>query len=447
MIIVFEALGLLAVLSVVVVAVQRRFPIPKRARMPLFWLLFLLAFNHVANIIEQLGGMWADSIADALAGATPFVWGLFLVEVGRSYLNRQVALQAEQLRFLLERVPASVAWLDGEQHVLAVSRVWEKQLPNSSGRLLSEALPASLPQLSQALHDCLRNGSLECQGEDQGKDASQRMRYFRWSLRRVDDPDQERAGALLILEETTLSIEAEAERTAAIEDLARAQRAADLAELAAGAAHDLNNMLLVVGAAADELADVAAAEPASREIRQAVEAASAMTRMLLRLGAHRAPSLSQLNLTALLEQVEGLLKIALGRKHTLLVSKPSEPIWISGDAARLEHAILNLVVNARDASPAGGPIHLSLAVTEGVARLTVKDEGLGMPEAVRAQLFRPFFTTKGPRGTGLGLVSVKSTVSQHGGTISVESWPGAGSAFELRIPLAYVPGLPPERAS
>jgi signal transduction histidine kinase len=161
-----------------------------------------------------------------------------------------------------------------------------------------------------------------------------------------------------------------------------------------------------------------------------------MTRMLLRLGAHSAQTHSRIDLSALVTQVEGLLKIALGRKHTLVVSKPASSIMISGDATRLEHAILNLVVNARDATPAGGPIQLALSVSDGVARLTVKDEGEGMPQAVQAQLFRPFFTTKGARGTGLGLVTVQSTVTQHGGTITVESWPGVGSAFEMRIPLS-----------
>jgi signal transduction histidine kinase len=100
---------------------------------------------------------------------------------------------------------------------------------------------------------------------------------------------------------------------------------------------------------------------------------------------------------------------------------------------------LNLVVNARDASPSGGPIQVVLESEPGVARLAVKDHGVGIPDSVRAQLFRPFFTTKGSRGTGLGLVTVKSTAALHGGSISVESEPGGGSAFELRIPTSIGP--------
>jgi signal transduction histidine kinase len=432
----FEILGFLAVTCAFVIVSRKRFPVPQQARLPMDLLLSLLAFDHGANILEHFwGAMWADSLADSLSLATPMLWALFLVEIGRSHLSSQVAGQSEQLSFLIERVPAAVAWLDSEQRLLAVSRVWEQTLPDSHGRLLSEVLPASLPKLAEALRDCLGGELTDSQGEEEVRAAHQSDRYFRWSLRRVSDPERERPGALLILEETTDAVEAEVARTAAVEELARAQRAADLGQLAAGAAHDLNNMLQVIGYANEELEGVREAELASRDIRQALDSASAMTRMLLRLGATRTDSLARLDLTALVTQVEGLLKIALGRKHTLVVSKPNLAIMILGDATRLEHAILNLVVNARDASPAGGPIHLVLTVAEGIARLTVKDEGEGMPQDVQAQLFRPFFTTKGPRGTGLGLVSVQSTVSQHGGTISVESLPGAGSAFELRIPL------------
>ena len=438
MIPIFELIGLFAVAYAFRVAARKASPIPEAARVPLFFLVALLAFDHVANVIEYFGGTWADSMADDLSLATPLIWVLFLVEIGRNYLKKQVRAQSEQLSFLVQRVPASVAWLDAQGRIVAVSRAWEKSLPGSSGRLVTDALPVPLEGLLLALSG-LTEAVLEKHGEDQGRDTSGRLRYFRWSLRRVDDLERAQPGSIVILEEVTDAIEAEAARTTAVEDMARAQRAADLGQLAAGAAHDLNNMLHVIRGATDELAEDGEANPALGDIRQAVDSASALARTLLRLGAGPNQGLMPLDLCALVTQVEGLLKVALGRKHTLVVTKPDTPIYITGDAARLEQAILNLVVNARDASPSGGPIQVVLESEPGVARLAVKDHGVGIPDSVRAQLFRPFFTTKGSRGTGLGLVTVKSTAALHGGSISVQSEPGGGSAFELRIPTSIAP--------
>lgn len=435
MIVAFELCGFIAVLCALALAVRKAAAIPEAARLPLWILLGLLALGHVANLIEQFGGAWADAIADDSALFVPLVWVLFLVEMGRNYLRNQVRVQSEQLSFLVQRVPASVAWLDAEGRIGAASRVWESALPGSVGRRLLEALPVPLEGFARALDD-LSETAAERQGEDQARDSSGRARYFRWSLRRVADPDGARPGALVILEEVTEAVESEAARTAAVEDLARAQRAADLGQLAAGAAHDLNNMLHVIRCAAEELAGAGGRHPALDDIRQAVDSASTLTRTLLRLGAGRDQGLTRLDLCALVTQVETLLKVALGRRHTLLLSRPDSPIFITGDAARLEQAILNLVVNARDASPSGAPIEVTLERDEAVVRLRVRDYGVGIPDSIRAQLFRPFFTTKGARGTGLGLVTVQSTAHRHGGTVSVESQPGTGTTFELRIPLA-----------
>jgi signal transduction histidine kinase len=96
-------------------------------------------------------------------------------------------------------------------------------------------------------------------------------------------------------------------------------------------------------------------------------------------------------------------------------------------------------LNARDAMPRGGTIELSLSADASLAQISVRDFGVGMPEEVQAQLFTPFFTTKGTRGTGLGLRVVKSTMDEHKGSVLVESQPGEGTTFRLRIPL--LPGV------
>jgi signal transduction histidine kinase len=99
----------------------------------------------------------------------------------------------------------------------------------------------------------------------------------------------------------------------------------------------------------------------------------------------------------------------------------------------LEQVLLNLVVNARDAMPDGGPLVVRVTCEDRTVCLSVKDGGVGMDEATRARIFAPFFTTKGT-GTGLGLATVHQKVTQFGGAVQVDSAPGRGAQFVVRFP-------------
>jgi two-component system cell cycle sensor histidine kinase/response regulator CckA len=112
---------------------------------------------------------------------------------------------------------------------------------------------------------------------------------------------------------------------------------------------------------------------------------------------------------------------------------------VMADAAQLEQVVLNLCLNARDAMPDGGQLTIETSVKPGttVVRLRVRDTGMGIAPEVRDRIFEPFFTTKPPgRGTGLGLSTVYGIVEQHGGGIEVQSAPGAGSTFEVLLPIS-----------
>jgi signal transduction histidine kinase len=109
---------------------------------------------------------------------------------------------------------------------------------------------------------------------------------------------------------------------------------------------------------------------------------------------------------------------------------------VHANAGQLQQVLVNLLVNARDATPAGGHVSISAAAEGGHLVVRVKDDGSGMPTQVRQRLFEPFFTTKGDgEGTGLGLSVSHAIVESHGGTIRVESEPGRGSTFEVVLPL------------
>jgi len=107
---------------------------------------------------------------------------------------------------------------------------------------------------------------------------------------------------------------------------------------------------------------------------------------------------------------------------------------------------MNLIINAVHAMPEGGDLSIRTASQNEHVRITVSDTGVGMSEEVRQRIFEPFFTTKGEKGTGLGLSVSYSIIARHHGEIAVESAPGQGTTFEIRLPLDREPVAPPEAA-
>jgi signal transduction histidine kinase len=449
-ILVFEASGLVAAL-VALWVVLKRSPRPQSSiRLSLGALLAMFAFNHLANLLEAAGFVWADTIADQLSLMVPVLWGLFLLETGRAYIAERLRASDEQVRFFLENVPASVAWLDADVMLVGYSQAFGAALPKSApGVPLGKVLPVPLPELSVAIACCL-SGSGDTGLTEEAVEDGESRRYFRWSVRLWLHPDRPEPGMLLLLEELTEEREAETQRLLAADELARTQRLADVGQLAAGAAHDFNNFLQIIHSALWDL-DLdprPQTQVALANIRQALDSAGTMTRALLHFGSGQSSPAGLVDLRALLLEIEGPLTHALGRRHRLTIDLPGAgnlQVW--GLASRLQQALLNLAVNARDAMPRGGTIRVAVAVDGGEVVLSVSDSGVGMSEAVQSRLFTPFFTTKGALGTGLGLRVVRGAIEEHHGSVAVESQPGVGTTFRLRLPLFEPTGDDPSRLS
>src|SRR4029453_5563923 len=108
---------------------------------------------------------------------------------------------------------------------------------------------------------------------------------------------------------------------------------------------------------------------------------------------------------------------------------------VDGQPSELREVLTNLILNAVDALPRGGDIRIATRERAGRVEVIVTDTGVGMSDSVRRRIFEPFFSTKGPRGTGLGLAMVFGIVSRHGGEILVDTAGGAGAAFTIRLPV------------
>ena len=246
------------------------------------------------------------------------------------------------------------------------------------------------------------------------------------------------------------------ERRAVEERQARARRLESVGQLTGGVAHDFNNLLTVVLGTTDLLGDRVAEQPALAQmtgmIRKAAERGAELTRMLLAFARKQPLNPLPTDVGAQLRDVMPLVTRTLGEdvEIELLVS-PSSPAALI-DPNGLEHAVLNLCINARDAMPAGGKLIIEVdaaelseayaeareEVTAGTyLRVAVTDTGHGMPPHVLARAFEPFFTTKAPgTGTGLGLSSVFGFVKQSGGHIQIYSEQGNGTAVRMYLPVA-----------
>jgi PAS domain S-box-containing protein len=243
------------------------------------------------------------------------------------------------------------------------------------------------------------------------------------------------------------------ERRVLEEQLTQSRKMEALGRLAGGVAHDFNNLLTVIsgyGQLALESLGNTSTERLTiymQEILNSARRASGLTGQLLAFSRRQTVQPRLLNLGDLLHNIERLLQRMIGEHVDLKIRVGHEPCLIRADAHQIEQVLMNLAVNARDAMPLGGILEIECGILPeplerpGVTALSVllevRDTGVGMDEAVKAQMFEPFFTSKDKgKGTGLGLSTVYGVVSQAGGEIDVESKPGDGSRFRIYFPRA-----------
>lgn len=230
------------------------------------------------------------------------------------------------------------------------------------------------------------------------------------------------------------------ERRTLTEQLLAAQRNEPVVRLTRGVAHALNNELTTILSfthlAEGDLPEDSVVGADLAEVRGAADRAASLVRHLSAVAHRVAEPPTLVDLADALRSLDRLLRWTLGEdvEFTLLLDDDVPPVFVS--RVHVEQLVLNLVLNARDATGAEGHIVVCLDRVDGGARLVVRDDGEGMTEAVLAHAFEPLFTTKGPAGTGLGLPMVREIVELAGGRLAVDSAPGAGTTFEVVLPPA-----------
>ncbi|RKG60998.1 sensor histidine kinase [Corallococcus sp. AB011P] len=260
---------------------------------------------------------------------------------------------------------------------------------------------------------------------------------------------------LVLARDITEQARAEDELANARATLLEREKVRALGELAAGTAHDLRATLNAMRLRLELLQrDVDPAGQGQQHLDALVRVVSDAEARVDRLQdfSRRKPGtiLERVKLTDVVRDAVDIVRGGIehqarqgGHPLHLEVELPEGLPPVSGSAMELRYVIINLIINARDAMPRGGAIHVRAFRFGKAVRVTVKDEGTGIPEEHLLNIFKPFFTTKGDKGTGLGLSMAHGVVTQAGGTLTAANRPEGGAVFTLTFPAMKAAPAPP----
>ncbi|MGP7794442.1 ATP-binding protein [Sphingomonas sp. CLY1604] len=304
---------------------------------------------------------------------------------------------------------------------------------------------------ARALHIAESEGKYDIEGWRMRKDGTR----FRASV--LIDPIRDDAGRLIGFAKVTRDLTerwlAQQEVERAREAMAQAQKMEAVGRLTGGVAHDFNNLLTIIRSSVDLLRRPGL-DPAKHDryidaIADTADRAAALTAQLLAFARRQPLKPEVFDIAERLAAMRPIIETSTGPAIRLTI-EAAAPALVYADFNQFETALLNLVVNARDAMPAGGGLRVACRPADGVpavrghgaasgrfAAVTVTDEGGGIDPQTMRHIFEPFFTTKGlHKGTGLGLSQVHGFAKQSGGEIDVDSAIGQGTTFTLFLPLA-----------
>jgi len=419
-----------------------------------FWVALYAAyfFTRRAIAIQLAFILLCFPVAEALGqGAPPTAmrWLLaaatLVVAAGMvSILKRELEHTVERLEALIEASPLAIFELDDDARVLR----WNGTAEETFGWDREELLGRRLPLLADGenrhlLADYVLSSpprsdhELTCVRRDHSSfDAS----VFTALL----GAGNGNPGRLVLVADTS-------ERKELERRLAHGSKMEAVGRLAGGIAHDFNNLLLIIRSHAWLLRERLDDADELKAIEDAAEDAGRIVSQLLTFGRTQALDPRSVDLNDLLASVESLLAPVIGDDIELVRSAGDRSATVLADPTQLELVLVNLVLNARDAMPAGGRLELatepSVRNGERWARVRVSDNGPGIDPATQARMFEPFFTTKeAGRGTGLGLAVVHELVERNGGEVEVCSARGEGTTFSVYLPYLNAPAARTRRA-
>lgn len=367
----------------------------------------------------------------------------------------------ERFQQLVELAPDGILIHDGERIVLANAAA--VRLAGATRRAQLVGLPIETfldPPYLKAVQTQLADSVSPVEAAPPVRDTFRRLdgSEVQVEVRAVAFMDHGRPSAHLVIRDITERLAAQQVAGQMHVRLEQAQRLEAVGALAGGVAHEINNMMQVVLGAGDFLVrDSRMPEECLTDVREIIRAAdraATVTRQLLAFSRRAVHRPRIVDLGAAVREAEPVVRRLLGEGRRLVVAADAAPqVWV--DPSQLQHVVVSLALNARDAMAPGGTVTITTVETDlpsgtvaadGVAMpagryaaLLVRDTGAGMDAATQAKIFEPFFTTKPiGQGSGLGLAAVHGVLAQNKGYITVASAPGQGATFTVYLPIAPV---------
>jgi PAS domain S-box-containing protein len=366
----------------------------------------------------------------------------------RMEIERRLRQEQEFIRRLIVCFPDMIAVLDCEGRLTYISERMKDVFGESPlaylGQRISRIHPADQPLLAETLQSIVSGRTEYAQFEFRVLHADGSWRTLRGSGAPLFDDAGKINGVVVTARDVT-------ELKLAEQELARKERFASMGQMMAGAAHELNNPLTAILGVSDLLSERAADEATRRQVGLILQQARRAAAIIQDLTAFSRPPTqerSKLRLEEIVREALQLQQAALGQKNIRThFTAPGDLPAVEADRKQLMQVFQNIIENAGQAMSAArdhGAIEVSLARVDGRIRVTIADDGPGISPENLGKIFDPFFTTKRPGGgSGLGLTICLAIVKEHGGTIDVQSTPGAGAAFHVFLPV--VPGEAPAK--
>jgi PAS domain S-box-containing protein len=368
----------------------------------------------------------------------------------------------ERLRYFIKYSPAAIAMLDKELRYLVYSDRWlvDYGLAGRDLRGLShyEVFP-EIPERWREIHRRALAGETLHADADAFTRVDGRVQWLRWEVRPWLDALGQIGGVAFLTEDIT-------ERRRLETQLHQAQKMEAIGQLTGGVAHDFNNLLTVILGNAEVLLDEIEGDESRRKllgpIIAAAERGAGLTRLMLAFARRQPLEPSTFEMNEVVTRMSALLQRTIG-ENVEIDLRLTKPLWkVTADIRQVETAVLNIVLNARDAMPEGGKLTIETANVDlsddyiahniGVdpghyVMLALTDTGTGIAPEMQDRIFEPFFTTKEVgKGTGLGLSMVHGFVKQTGGHIKVYSELGYGTSLKIYLPRAGVEAATSEPA-